>query len=60
MAAGPRQRSHSRSETRWTQDHILLSHIRDFNKPGELDPCIYIPPGLGGPFTPLSILFRFH
>jgi hypothetical protein len=29
IAAGPRQRSHSRSESRGTHDHILLSQIRD-------------------------------
>jgi hypothetical protein len=28
-AAGPRQRSHSRVESRGTHDHILLSQIRD-------------------------------
>jgi hypothetical protein len=30
IAAGPRQRSHFRSESRGTRDHILLSQIRDF------------------------------
>jgi hypothetical protein len=29
IAAGPRQRSHSRSESLWTGDHILLSQYRD-------------------------------
>jgi hypothetical protein len=29
IAAGPRQRSHSRSESRGTHDKILLSQIRD-------------------------------
>jgi hypothetical protein len=30
IAAGPRQHSHFRSESRETYDHILLSQIRDF------------------------------
>jgi hypothetical protein len=30
IAAGPRQRSHTRVEPRGTRDHILLSRIRDF------------------------------
>jgi hypothetical protein len=30
IAAGARQRSHSRAGSRWTRDHILLSQIRDF------------------------------
>jgi hypothetical protein len=30
IAAGPRQRSHSRSESRGTRGHFLLSQIRDF------------------------------
>jgi hypothetical protein len=30
IAAGPRQRLHSRSESRGTRDNILLSQIRDF------------------------------
>jgi hypothetical protein len=30
-AAGPRQRSHSRSKSRGTRDHILHSEIRDFH-----------------------------
>jgi hypothetical protein len=30
VASGPRQRSHSRPESRGINDHILLSEIRDF------------------------------
>jgi hypothetical protein len=61
IVAGPRQRSHSRSETRGT-DQILLSHIRDSPTPhpGGPGPRIYILEEQGGPVIPPGTGVSFH
>jgi hypothetical protein len=57
IAAGPR----SRSESRGTIDHILLSQIRDSpNLEGQVPVFTYIPQEQGGPVLPPGTGFPFR
>jgi hypothetical protein len=60
IAAGPRQRSHSQSESRGTLDHILLSQILDFpNLEGQV-PVFISPRNRGGPVISPVTGFSFR
>jgi hypothetical protein len=49
-----------RSESRGTQDHILLSQFLRLPQPGGPGPRIYIPQEQGGPDIPLDTGFPFR
>jgi hypothetical protein len=48
------------SESRGTQDHILLSQFLRLPQPGRPGPHIYIPQEQGGPVIPPGTGFPFH
>jgi hypothetical protein len=48
------------SESRGTQDHILLSQFLRLPQPGGPGPCIYIPQEQGGPVIPPGTGFPFR
>jgi hypothetical protein len=60
IAAGPRQRSHSRVWVpRDSWPHFTASDLR-LIQPGGPGPCIYIPQEQGGPVVPPGTGFPFH
>jgi hypothetical protein len=48
------------SESRGTQDHILLTQFLRLSQPGGPGPCIYIPQEQGGPVIPPGTGFPFR